>query len=199
MKTNPEKMDKDPNAFKDVYPQVADQIIQRCEVKEGICIDVGSGTGALAISIARITDLNIYSLDISARMNEIAKKNIAKEGLNHQIFPVMGDVCNCPFSDDFADLIISRGSMFFWEDKETSFKEIYRVLKHEGCAYIGGGFGSAELKDKIKQSVSNNKADDITIPRINVKEIKSILNQVSIENYQIITDNSGLWILFKKR
>ena len=199
METNPKRMDKiSKNKFKDIYPLIASQIIKRCGINEGTCIDIGSGSGALAIAISKATDLNIYSLDISAPMNEIAKKNILKERLHHRIFPVNGDAHKLPFSNDFAELIISRGSIFFWKNKETCFKEIYRVLKPDGWAYIGGGFGSRCLKNKINQSANNDKADNINIPRINIKEIKSILNQASIENYQIITDNSGLWILFKK-
>lgn len=199
METDPERMDRlSKYKFKDIYPLIASQIIERCGIEEGICIDIGSGPGALAIAIARMTGLDIYSLDISARMNEIAKRNIVKEGLNHKIFPVKGDVHQLPFSDDFADLIISRGSMFFWKDKGASFAEIYRVLKQDGCAYIGGGFGSEELKSKIKLSINNSKTDNTTIPKINVKELESILNCVPIKNYRIIDDNSGLWILFKK-
>lgn len=198
METDPEGMDKlSKTKFKDIYPLIADQIIEKCGIKRGIGIDVGSGPGALAIAIAKTTDLNIYSLDISSRMNEIAKRNIIKERLHHRIFPVNGDAHELPFSDDFADLIISRGSMFFWEDKETCFKEIYRVLKHNGCAYIGGGFGSKNLKNKIK-GVNNNKTDHITVHKINIITLESILNHVPIKNYQIINDDSGLWTLFKK-
>ncbi len=199
MKTNPERMDKlSKNVFKDIYPLIASQIIERCGIKKGICIDVGSGPGSLAIALAKITGLKLYSLDISAEMNIIAKKNIKKEGLNHKIFPVIGNVHQLPFSDNFADLIVSRGSMFFWKDKGASFKEIYRVLRPAGWAYIGGGFGSAELKDKIKQWVNNSKTDHINIPKINVGELESILDHAQIENYHIINDHSGLWILFKK-
>ena len=199
METDPKRMDKiSKTHFKDVYPQVADQIIQRCGIKDGTCIDVGSGPGALAIAISKVTDLNIYSLDISAEMNQVAKRNIIKEKLHHKIFPVNGDAHNLPFSKDFAELIISRGSIFFWKNKETCFKEIYRVLKPGGWAYIGGGFGSGELKNKIKQSVNNSRTDHITVPKISIMTLELILNQVPIKNYQIINDNSGLWILFKK-
>ena len=199
MKTNPKKMDETSKAiFKDVYPLIADQIIRRCEIKDGTCIDIGSGPGSLAIAISKVTDLNIYSIDISEEMNQIAKKNIIEEELHHKIFPVNGDVHELPFPDDFADLIISRGSLFFWEDKETSFKEIYRVLKPEGWAYIGGGFGSKTLKNKIRQSVNNSKTDHINIPKISIMKLELILNKVPLKNYQILNDNSGLWILFKK-
>ncbi len=151
MKTDPERMDNlSKGIFKDIYPLIARQIIERCGIKKGICIDIGSGPGALAVALAKITDLNIYSLDISAEMHVIAKKNIEREGLIHRIFPVIGNVHQLPFSDNFADLIVSRGSMFFWKDKKTSFKEIYRVLRSGGRVYIGWGFGSAELKEKNK-------------------------------------------------
>lgn len=200
METDPEKMDRiSKTLFKDIYPLIARQIVERCGIKEGICIDIGSGPGALAIAVARITGLMIYSLDISAKMQEIAWKNIEEEGLSHKITPVKGDVHQLPFNDDFSDLIISRGSMVFWEDKETSFREIYRVLKPGGQAYIGGGFGSAELREKIKRaSAENQGSGQVKIPRVNVEELEKILNQTEINNYQIINDSSGLWILIKK-
>lgn len=199
MKTDPKKMDKTSKThFKEVYPLIADQIIRRCGIKDGICIDIGSGPGSLAVAISKVTDLNIYSLDMEDEMNQIAKKNIIEEELHHRIFPVNGDVHELPFPDDFADLIISRGSLFFWEDKETSFKEIYRVLKPGGWAYIGGGFGSKTLKNKIRQSVNNSKTDHINIPKISITGLELILNNVPLKNYQILNDNSGLWILFKK-
>jgi len=198
--TGPERMDRlSKSVFREIYPLIASQIVGRCGVKKGVCIDVGSGPGALAISVAKITDLKIYSLDISDKMQEIAIANIENKGLKHEIFPVKGDVHSLPFSDDFADLIISRGSMFFWENKETSFREIYRVLKPDGFAYIGGGFGSAELREKIKKSSAKNQnSDHVKIPKVNVEELEKILNHAEIKNYQIINDGSGLWVLFKK-
>lgn len=199
MKTDPHKMDKrSKTIFKDVYLQIADQIIRRCGIKKGTCIDVGSGPGALAVALSKVTDLNIYSLDISAQMNEIAKKNIVEEGLQYRIFPVKGDVCKLPFPNGFADLVISRGSIFFWENKETAFREICRVLKPGGWAYIGGGFGSKTLKNKIRQSVNTGRTDHISIPKISITGLKLILNRVPIKDYHLLNDNSGLWILFKK-
>ena len=137
------------NVFAPIYPVIAKQIVERTNIKEGICIDLGTGTGALARAIAKITNLKVYALDISKDMLKLTEKYIKEEGLEGKIIPILGDVHNMPFEDNFADLIISRGSMFFWNDKIKAFKEIYRVLKLDGMAYIGGGFGNRELREKI--------------------------------------------------
>ena len=191
------------NVFAPIYPVIAKQIVERTNIKEGICIDLGTGTGALARAIAKITNLKVYALDISKDMLKLTEKYIKEEGLEGKIIPILGDVHKLPFEDNFADLIISRGSMFFWNDKIKAFKEIYRVLKPGGMAYIGGGFGNKELREKIfaEMRKRNPNWDNEVKSRMknHSKEIlEDILDKAGIPNYKIIDDDSGLWILIKK-
>jgi ubiquinone/menaquinone biosynthesis C-methylase UbiE len=62
---------------------------------------------------------------------------------------ISGDVAALPVEDASQDLVISRDSVFFWEDLPLAFTEILRVLRPGGHAYVGGGFGSAELAERI--------------------------------------------------
>ncbi|EHP89090.1 class I SAM-dependent methyltransferase [Methanotorris formicicus] len=191
------------NIFAPIYPVIAKQIVERTNIKDGICIDLGTGTGALARGIAKITNLKVYALDISEDMLKLTEKYTKEEKLDGKIIPILGDVHNMPFKDNFADLIISRGSMFFWEDKVKAFKEIYRVLKPEGMAHIGGGFGNKELKEKIfaEMRKRNPNWDNEVKSRMgnhNKELLKEILNKAGIPNYKIINNDSGLWILIKK-
>ena len=191
------------NVFAPIYPVIAKQIVERTNIKEGICIDLGTGTGALARAIAKITNLKVYALDISKDMLKLTEKYIKEEGLDDRVIPILGDVHNMPFEDNFADLIISRGSMFFWNDKIKAFKEIYRVLKPDGMAYIGGGFGNRELREKIFAEMRrrNPNWDNEVKSRMknhNKEILEDILNKAGILNYNIIDDDSGLWILIKK-
>ena len=191
------------NVFAPIYPVITQQIVERTNIKEGICIDLGTGTGALARAIAKITNLKVYALDISNDMLKLTEKYIKEEGLEGKIIPILGDVHNMPFKDNFADLIISRGSMFFWNDKIKAFKEIYRVLKPDGMAYIGGGFGNRELREKIFAEMRrrNPNWDNEVKSRMknhNKEILEDILNKAGILNYNIIDDDSGLWILIKK-
>ena len=129
-----------------IYPIIAEQIVDKLKIREGIAIDVGTGPAALSIAMARITNLEIYAMDISHEVLEIAQESIKNEGFNDRIMPIIGDVHQIPFQDNFANLIFSRGSLFFWNDLTTAFKEINRVLMPGGFGFIGGGFGSDAVK-----------------------------------------------------
>lgn len=155
------------------------------------------------MALAKITDLTIYALDISEEMHRIAKENIEAEGLAGKVIPMLGDIQEMPFGNDSIDLIISRGSMFFWQDKVEAFKEVYRVLKPNGMAYIGGGFGTAMLKEKVTEEMRKKdpnweNATKKRFERSNAIELEEVMQESKIPNYRIIHDSSGLWISIKK-
>jgi ubiquinone/menaquinone biosynthesis C-methylase UbiE len=189
--------------FAPVNPVIARQIVDRCKIKRGNCIDIRSGLALLTIALAEITDLSIYALDISENMYEIAKENIEAAGLSGRITPIVGDVHDMPFDDNAADLIMSRGSVFFWDERADAFKEIYRVLKPDGRGYIGGGLGTAELRANIIEEMEKRDANwkkdvEERIGKNGVEKLKEALDEAKIPNYEVMHDDSGLWILIEK-
>ena len=189
--------------FAPIYPTIAQQIVEMCGVKKGFCVDIGSGPASLAIALAKITDLTVYALDISKEMCEIAKENIEAGRMDEKVIPVLGDTHKMPFSDNSVNLITSRGSMSFWQDEVKAFREIYRVLKPNAMAYIGGGFGSVELKERIAEKMrerDQNWESGVKgrLKKGNVERLEKILSESKIRNCRIIHDASGLWGLVKK-
>lgn len=189
--------------FAPVNPVIARQMVDRCKIKRGTCIDIGSGPALLTIALAEITDLSIYALDISDDMYEIAKENIEAAGLSGRITPIVGGVHDMPFDDNAVDLIMSRGSVFFWDDRADAFKEIYRVLKPDGRGYIGGGFGTAELRAKITEEMEKRDANwkkdvEERVGKNGVEKLKEALDEAEVPNYEVMHDDSGLWILIGK-
>jgi SAM-dependent methyltransferase len=136
-------------AFAPIYPYLARKIKGRFNITYGICVDLGSGPASLAIAMARITDLTIFSLDVQPGMADVARQNIAEAGLSSRIHAVTADVCRMPFEDNSVDLMVSRGSIFFWEDRVAAFREIYRVIKPGGVAYCGGGLGNDAIREQV--------------------------------------------------
>ncbi len=184
-------------AVAQMYSLIAEQIINKTRIETGICIDVGTGPAPLSAALTDITELMIYAVDISEDRCRLAEKNVREMKLEDRIKVVRSDVHSLSFPDGFADLVVSRGSMFFWKDIPQAFKEIYRVLKPERMAYIGGGYGSSQLKAKIKRDKEPSEKH-LNIPRINIDHINESLKKAEIKDFEIINDDSGLWIVIKR-
>jgi ubiquinone/menaquinone biosynthesis C-methylase UbiE len=202
-KADPEEYDKVSKlAFAPIYPYLAQRIKEKFGIWEGVCIDVGSGPGSLAIALARITNLAIYSLDIQDRMTEIALRNIAEAHLTSRIRAITADVRKMPFEDGSVDLAVSRGSLPFWEDKVGAFCEIYRVLRPGGVAYIGGGFGTEEIKASVMKAFYDNEAlkgsrekflEGMKRQKLTPKGLQADLAKSAIPG-TVELENCGIWV-----
>ncbi len=126
--------DKNP-FFKDFYLQVAAEVVAK--LPSGRVLDIGTGPGHLPISIARMSpSLDIMAIDISQAMVEMADHNAAHSGLDCRIKFVLGSAESIPFDDGYFDLVISTLSLHHWADAPACMKEIRRVLKPGGEAWI---------------------------------------------------------------
>ena len=158
-KTDPRRMELTAKlAFKRVYPFIAQYVVHKYHVTEGLCLDIGSGPGSLAIAMAEITNLRTVALDVSHEMIEIARTNFSDKQLYRQIVPIVADVHEMPYPNDTFHLIVSRGSIFFWNDRVRAFKEIYRILRPGGVAFCGGGMGSDEIMREATSIIMTNDA-----------------------------------------
>lgn len=62
-----------------------------------------------------------------------------------------------PFPDNSVDLVVSRGSIFFWDDPVKGLQEVYRALRPGGKAMIGGGAGSGYPKEAAEARIASRK------------------------------------------
>ncbi len=190
--------------FKNVYYYLALQIKQDYGLTKGVCVDAGAGPGYLSLELAKITELKIYALDIDPEAIEIAKRNISQAELEGRVEPVLGNVEKMPFPDNFADLVISRGSYIFWKNKVKAFQEIKRILKPGGVAFIGGGMGNLlphEERLRIQEIMEKDKIGPPPNLKISFEEMGRILRQAMIGNFKITTDEGclcGMWVEFRK-
>lgn len=99
-------------------------------------LDIATGTGDLAILMAKTNAKNIIGLDISAGMLEVGKKKIAEKKLDSVIEMVLGDSESMPFPDNHFDAITVSFGIRNFETLEKGLQEILRVLKPEGIFVI---------------------------------------------------------------
>lgn len=187
-----------------IYPLLAQQCVDDYGLNSGICLDIGTGNGYIGTEIAKITNMTIYFIDIKSECLDFARSTVAEADIDNKIYFMEADVCkNIPLPDNFADFIISRGSMWFWEDKVKGLAEVYRVLKVGGNALIGGGLGRytpwsmrVRLNGERKNLLENKG-----IKRPSIEEMQSMAVQAGIPSFRIIREAPGdkaVWIEMNK-
>lgn len=102
----------------------------------GKVLDIATGTGDLAISLAEKGLQNIVGLDLSKGMLEVARKKVKEKNLENQIELVQGDSENLPYSDDHFDAICVAFGVRNFENLEKGLAEILRVLKPGGLFIV---------------------------------------------------------------
>jgi demethylmenaquinone methyltransferase/2-methoxy-6-polyprenyl-1,4-benzoquinol methylase len=99
-------------------------------------LDIATGTGDLAINLAKTNASKIVGFDISPGMLEIGKQKIAQKKLNNKIEMVLGDSEKMPFTDNSFDAITVAFGVRNFENLEQGLTEILRVLKPNGTFVI---------------------------------------------------------------
>lgn len=108
----------------------------------GRMLEVPVGTGVLTVPVYEtLPGADITCLDYSPDMMGRAKRQAEKRGLKNVRF-MQGDVGKLSFSDSSFDLVLSLNGFHAFPDKETAYREVFRVLKPGGifcgCFYVKG-------------------------------------------------------------
>ena len=121
--------------MKDFYREVAEEASSR--VSSGQILDIGTGPGYVPLEIARRSqNSEIKAIDISPAMIRIASKNAKDAELAGHVHFQYGSAESIPFGDGYFDLIISTLSFHHWAKPRECLKEIHRVLRNGGEAWI---------------------------------------------------------------
>ena len=190
------------------YPYLAEAVADELGLRDrsGIGIDIGGGPGDLVLELSRLTP-GFYWIDadLNPYFAGFLFQGALDRGYSGRVSFIQADVHKLPFRSDFADVVVSRGSLQQWQDWEQAFSEILRVLKPGGKAYIGRGF-SANLPLDVAREVRLKQGGG---PRYDPDEfarrLRGIMNHLGISKYELKRPKSGkdevnygVWIVFGK-
>jgi ubiquinone/menaquinone biosynthesis C-methylase UbiE len=167
--------------------------------KSGRALDIGTGSGRLAIELAKAKNshFEITGLDISPNMLQKARENAQKAGVAGKITFVQGNGDSLPFPDGSFDLVISYASLHHWFHPAQVFQEAQRVAKKGGTIIIrdnrrvyGNPFWEAFiwiLRRLMNQRHRDNWPKAI-MASYTVPEVKAILEKAGLTGYRVSTD-----------
>ena len=139
------------------YPYCVADALKYCKPEKGFWVDLGAGKGQLTIPLIEVTKNPVLMIDPDMEAMAEGLRLAREKGLGDRLSAVVGVAEDLPLLDDSVDLLVSRGSIFFWDDPAKGLKEVYRVLRPGAKAYIGGGAGSGYPKDAAEILIQGRK------------------------------------------
>jgi demethylmenaquinone methyltransferase/2-methoxy-6-polyprenyl-1,4-benzoquinol methylase len=108
-------------------------LVSRIDAGEGDRIlDVATGTGAVAIELARRTEAQIVGLDQSPQMLAVARERAARAGLDDRIELVEGRAESLPFADGSFSALSFTYLLRYVVDPVATMRELARVVRPGG-------------------------------------------------------------------
>jgi SAM-dependent methyltransferase len=139
------------------YGYVAEDVMRLSQPVKGFWIDLGAGKGDVAIALIREAGNPVVMVDPDKDAMTKGLEAARQQGMQDRLLAVVGSAESLPFPDGVADLVVSRGSIFFWQDPVQGLREVQRVLRPGGKAFIGGGAGSGYPKEAVAKLIQQRK------------------------------------------
>jgi len=99
-------------------------------------LDIATGTGDLAIALAKNNIDKVVGLDISKGMLDVGRQKIKAQQLSDKIEMVQADSEALPYEDNTFDAITVAFGVRNFENLDKGLQEIHRVLKPKGIFVV---------------------------------------------------------------
>lgn len=127
-----------------------------------VCGDLGCGSAVHgAVNLLTLSAKYVYALDLDESFIEPAKKTLEEktEFANRWQLDV-GSMLDLPYADEQLDFILCQGAIHHCADDQKAVKEIHRVLKSGGKAYLNvcgkGGIITRFFMEVLRDEYQNN-------------------------------------------
>jgi SAM-dependent methyltransferase len=159
-------------------------------LKEGdVVLDLGSGAGFDAFLVAQRVGKTgrVIGVDMTPEMIAKAREN-AKKGKYVNVEFRLAEIEKLPVEDSSIDVIISNCVINLSPDKESVFKESFRVLKPGGRLMVSDLVLVKDLPDAIKESIEAYVG--CLAGAIRKDEYLKLIAMVGFQDVEVISESS---------
>lgn len=140
-------------------------------------LEIGFGPGKLIKEIADITTNGIVEgIDFSKAMLQQATKVNIQHISSGRVLLHEGECASLPFKDNVFDKLCSTNTLYFWENPEIYFSEIFRVIRPGGKVVIG-------FRDNQQMSELNISKDIFRL--FSKNDVINLLSEAGFKGAQI--------------
>ena len=182
-----------------VYPFLASVIMDDFARYTGRVLEIGPFSGGISVELARLyPNLDITITTWESDEIEYLENELAEAGFLDRIKVVKAGPDVFDFADEYFDLIICRGALFFLD--EGLLLESFRMLAKNGFAFIGGGYGRSTPRHVIdaihdKSHLLNQSLGKRWITR---SALEKLIRETELTDNCRIEEEGGLWLTIRK-
>ncbi len=181
--------------WRKVYPYLAAQIMEEYRRDSGVVLELGPFSGGISQEMARLyTGLNITIADKSPAVVDYLRQEISEARLSHRIKVEQTGFGQLAFHDGQFDLVICRGAFFFLS--HDLLREMFRVLKSGGIAFVGGGFGKGTPQELIAEIEEESRELNLRLgrKRVSKQELEQMFGETGLTASCRVVEEGGLWL-----
>ncbi len=183
-----------------VYPHLARDIGKLYGRADGNVLEMGPFCGTI-FELCRDRTGESFSIGTFPQgIDQFFRQEVKRLGLDGKVAVIATDPALTGLGDDSFDLIVFRGALFFPDIFQTDFRAVYRVLREDGLAVVGGGFGRSTPGAVIRKIGERSKELNMFLGKTETDE-KRLLKDIEssgIKGSVEILSEGGLWALIRK-
>ena len=157
------------------------------------CLEIGTGSGCISVSLSKLLRLNVTGVDISERCIEISQKNAKANGVDKICEFLLGDMFSPFKNDEKFDIIVSnppyikKNVVPSLMDDVKNFEPILALDGREDGLYF-----YREIINKAENYLNPNGMVFFEIGYDQKEDVSLLFKEKGFENINTVKDLSGL-------
>ena len=187
--------------WRKIYPYLAAQAMEYYGRSHGDVLELGPFSGGMSLELSRLhPGLSVTLAAPDARVVDYLREEIERSGLDRKPEVIRSELGSLVFPDCQFDLVLFRGAYFFLDEEGGILREVYRVLKEGGLAFVGGGYGRNTPQALIDEIAEESRVlnDRLGRKRVTGDQVKIIVNKSGLTRRARIEQEGGLWLVIQK-
>jgi len=186
--------------WKPVYPHLARQVGDLYGRRDGKVLEAGPFCGVL-FAMSEMTIGDSFRMAVfPGEMTPFFREETDKQASGDRAEIIETDPFLKEIPEHDVDLFIFRGAFFFPSLFQVHFREMDRVLKHGGMAFIGGGFGKHTPEAVLQEIGKKSRELNLALGKVEMTEdqLRKEFVRSNMEGaFEVITEG-GLWVVIRK-
>jgi phosphoethanolamine N-methyltransferase len=163
------------------------KIVENVSLAGKEVLDIGVGIGGPAcLLIEKHGAARVTGIDVEDTVLETAAQTVLRRGLQDRVILKRVEPGPLPFDDESFDVVFSKDAIIHIPDKGALFREIYRILKSDGCIAMSDWYrGEETLTEEMTAWLEPHGSEFVMTP---IQNDADLLGSAGFVDIAILVD-----------